>query len=347
MANNPTSYCRVSIVVCILAKDEAGVIGNSLAQLSRQSFVKNGTEVIDIHVVANGCTDNTVDIGRSCQELFDNNRVRYFVHDLRVSGKSRTWNWAVHEFVRTSVEFIVFIDADITFLHDAVVAEMLACLRSKPARAVCSGFPVKDVGLKSKKTLLDRFSVLVSVQSQKAGVINGSLYIARAPYLQDIWLPDQTPGEDGFLNAMVTTRGFTQPPDPTLICTAATPTHSFKAHRPLEFVTHERRMIVGTMINRWIFEHLWSLGLPSPAGSLIRDWNEFDPEWVEKLVRQRAAEKLWLIPKGILLGRFKRKSVWWKQMAYIPVAAAATLLTVPPAILANKRLKELGAATTW
>lgn len=342
-------YSRVSIAICILAKNEGRVIAESLAQLAKQSIIHSDDEDIDIHVVANGCTDDTVEVARLNHRLFYDSRTKLHVHDLNPGGKSRAWNRAVHELICRSSEYIVFLDADITFADNDVLTLMLNCLKDHPEPAAISGFPVKDVSLNSKKSVFDRFSLMVSERSRERGAINGSLYVVRARFLVETWLPDQTPGEDGFLNAMLTTRGFTKTPDSTLVTTPTSPTHSFQAHNPLGFLFHERRMIVGTMINRWIFEHLWSLSLTLPAGPLIRDWNRVDPGWVERLVHKRIDGHSWLIPNAILFGRFKIRGPqsYWKKATYIPIATAATLLTLLPAILANKRLKEVGATSTW
>lgn len=340
----------MSIAVCILAKDERTTLGQSLAQLAKQTFIANESEGVDVHVVANGCTDDTVEIARRCRGLFEGSHANLHVHDLQPGGKSRAWNRAVHELVSANVKYFVFIDADITLANNAVIAEMLACLKSNPRLVACTGFPVKDVILKPKKNIIDRFSLVVSDRTRSVGAINGSLYVARAHGLRETWLPDQTPGEDGFLNAMLTTAGFTRAADLRMIAAPSKPTHSFHAHGPLEFVSHERRMIVGTMINCWIFEHLWSLKLQSSAGPWIRDWNKTDPGWVDRLVGQRTQKQSWLISNEILFGRFKGIAAvksWWKKAVYLIIAAAATLLTLPPAFLANKRLKERGASATW
>ena len=339
----------MSIAVCILAKDEEERIGASLAQIARQSFIRDGCDTIEIHVVANGCTDYTAVVASGCSELFDGARATLHVHDLQPGGKSRAWNRAVHELVDDSVENFVFVDADVTFVDEQVIAEMLARLKADTHLAALSSFPVKDVDIKARKNALDRFSLIVSSRTRHVEVINGQLYVARAHALREIWLPDQIPGEDGFLNAMLSTRGFTHPADPSLVSAMTEPTHYFHSHRPLEFVSHERRMIVGTMINRWIFEYLWSLGSLTPAGQLIRDWNQTDTAWVDRLVGQRAVMTKWLIPNTILFSRFRRRGgrPFWKHATYVPVAAAAFLLTLPPAILANKRLKEVDAASTW
>jgi glycosyltransferase involved in cell wall biosynthesis len=251
--------------------------------------------------------------------------------------------------VDPSVEYLVFVDADITFTDEKVIDELLAALQAQPDAEICSGYPLKEVGAKSRKSPLDVFSLAVSERSQQPGVVNGQLYVARASALEEIWLPDETPGEDGFLNAMVTTHGFTVLPVRGKVIGFHRPTHYYRTHRAFGFFAHERRMIVGTLINIWIFEYLWSLRLTSPAGHLIRQWNESDPEWVERLIRQRTASRSWLVPKSILLGRFAESSSkpWWKRAGSFPLAIAATMLTIPPAIAANAKLKQRGAASTW
>ena len=339
----------MTIAVCILAKDEGKLIGQCLRELALQSLIRNRAEVIEIHVVANGCTDNTVAVAQGCAELFADSRASLHVHDLHPGGKSRAWNRTVHELVSPDVQTFIFLDADVTVANENVLNELLSRIRRDAQLAGFSGFPVKDVAIKSDKSLLDRFSLLVSSGTRHLDVINGSLYVARASALHDIWLPDEIPVEDGFLNGMLSTRGFTQPADPSLVSATSEPTHYFHSHSPLEFVAHERRTIVGMMINRWLFEYFWSLELDQPVGHLIREWNDEDPAWVDKFVMRQAANARWLIPNAILFGRFKRHPgrSFWKYAATLPIALAATASTLPPAILANKRLKQLGAAATW
>jgi len=339
----------MSIAICILAKDEAGCISDILAQLARQSLISGDQMDVDIHVVANGCSDDTVALALTQAALFHCKRAELHVHDIHPAGKSRSWNIAVHELVDPSAEIVIFIDADITLIDDQVLGLLLASLEGQPTAEVCSGFPVKDISAKPSKSPLDRFSLKVSEHSRYEGAINGSLYVAKGAALREIWLPNQTPGEDGFLNALLVTRGFTEPPDPKIVISADQPTHYYKSHRPFDFFLHERRMIVGTMINIWIFEHLWSLKLTAPAGLLIRDWNGADPKWVEKLVERHARNQHWLVRNAIMFRRFTGRAgkPLWKRAAYVPIATAATILTLPAAVAANRRLKALGAADTW
>lgn len=339
----------MTVAVCILAKDEAGRIGSMLEGLASQRILREMGSSVEVHIVANGCTDNTATVARACANLFAGHGTKFDVHDLAQGGKSRTWNRTVHQIASAEVDRFVFCDADIEFVDEHIIAEMLEQLETSPEILVCAGYPVKNVDASGAKSVLDRLSLAVSRQTRSVNAISGQLYAAVASELREIWLPDETPGEDGFLNAMVNTRGFTRERGHQVIRGHPRPTHFYENLGPRDFVQHERRLIVGTVINRWIFEHLWSLRLTEPAGPQIRIWNETQPDWVERIIRRRAQGKRWLIPNAITLGRFQtnRRQPWWKRVAFLPLAAAATLMTIPPAISANRRLKLFGAATTW
>lgn len=335
------------ISICILAKNEAETIGRMLLQVSRQTLAARRDVAIHLHVVANGCTDETAAAATACAHSFDGTSVELIVHDLQQGGKSRAWNTAVHELTDPDTELFVFLDADVTLLSDTVIADLVTELERSSVPA-CGGYPIKDVAAKTRKSHLDRFTLAVSARAKPVSVINGSLYAIRADVAREIWLPNHVPGEDGFLNAMVTTRGFTTPIGKYNVRTAQNPTHSFKAHSASEFFAHERRMIVGTVINRWIFEHLWSLNLKEPAGPLIRRWNEEDPDWVEKIISRRSQGRSWVIPEQITLGRLSgREGSWLREITALPIKGLATLLTLPPAIAANGILKRRGATQTW
>ena len=335
------------VAICIIAKDEERCIARALAQVSTQSLLRS-TCAVEVHVVVNGTSDATVSKAESVRGQIEAAGATLTVHDLQPAGKSRAWNRAVHELLNRKIDTVMFMDADIELSSEAVFQRVVAILADMPEVKASSGFPLKDLSRKVDRSALDSFSLAVSRESRSEGAINGSLYAARMVVLQDIWLPDETPGEDGFLNAMVTTGGFTHPPDPASVRTSETPTHFYKAHDALNFFNHERRMIVGTIINRWIFEHLWALGSRDPIGAIICRWNEEDPQWVEDLIRKRIGGRWWLVPNAILFGRLKQsRGGVMRSLAYLPAGLAASLLTIPPALMANRRLKKMGAAETW
>ena len=82
---------------------------------------------------------------------------------------------------------------------------------------------------------------------------------------------------------------------------------------------------------------------------MIRDLNEREPDWVERIVRERSKDERWLIPNAILFGRMKTRTgePIWRRAAFFPIAVAATAMTIPPAIAANRLLKRAGAAKVW
>nr|WP_314445858.1 glycosyltransferase family A protein [uncultured Sphingomonas sp.] len=338
---------QVRLAICILARNEAKNIGKTLTQLSEQSLFADRAYAIEVHVVANGCTDNTAATAAEwCQTFVDRTAILK-VHDIRQGGKSRAWNVAVHELLKGN-EFIVFVDADIEFVDRGVLAGLLSKLRSSAALAVLSGYPVKDISRKERGGFLDRFSLAISSASRQPDVINGSLYAARLQDIEKIWLPNDTPGEDGFLNAMVTTEGFTKPIVQGRVVSASQPTHYFKAHTVSEFFAHERRMLVGTMVNRWIFEYLWAQKRTVQAGRDIALWNESSSDWVDRIVADKTRGKRWLIPQAILLSRFRGFYAGGvKSLAMFPIRVAAVVVSLFPAIAANRVLRRKGANKIW
>lgn len=339
----------VRLAALVFAKNEAASIPVLIAQLKQQTLFHRDNIVIDVHVVANGCTDNTAQSATDASPQLAATNANLTVHDLKQGGKSRSWNIAVHDFVDRQAELLLFIDSDIKFCSETILDELVTKLVDTTNASACSGYPVKDILLKNRKSLLDRFSLAVSSEGQATGAINGSLYVVRAEAVSNVWLPDETPGEDGFLNAMLTTHGFTEAPEPGTVVSMPRPTHYYKAHKATDFVMHERRMIVGTMINCWIFEHLWSLGLSEPAGPFIREWNTNRPDWVERVIQQRTLAKKWVISNDVTFGRLRMRKdeAIWRWPLRLAYGGLATLLTIPPAIAANRRLKQVGAASTW
>ncbi len=338
------------ISICILAKNEAHNIARILQQLAAQSLLNGGDHQIEVIVAANGCTDDTAAQANGQRALLNAlPGVSLVAHDLPFGGKSRTWNHAVHNLARNDTDLFVFVDADIELAAESVLAAMLDWLLAHGEAVAKTGRPTKDIARKARKSPLDRFSLAVSGKAGYSRAINGSLYMARAAALREIWLPDETPGEDGFLNAMVHTRGFSTQPDDNLVGQAEQPTHFFKAHSVRDYFAHERRMIAGTIINRWLFEHFWSLQPTSPVGVLIAEWNAKDPQWVQKIIEKNVATRWWLIPNDAIFMRFKgpAKVGWTRFLLRLPLSLAATALTIPPAIAANAALKRKGSAGMW
>lgn len=342
------SGAPIQLAMIILAKDEASKLAHFFEQLAKQSLCVNRDVKLTLYLAANGCTDRTAAIAREqAQKYLHPHGVMSVIFDWEKPGKSRSWNRLVHDVLPPGLDYIVAIDADIEFADTSILASMLDHIRASPTLQVLSGSPAKDSVRKARPTLVNRFSNSASRLGGYTGVINGSLYLAKAQCLKEIWLPDETPGEDGFLNAMVMTRGFSRPALPNVVMQMPEPTHYFEDHSPASFFAHEKRMIVGTTINRWIFEYLHSLELSEPAGPLIQRLNREEPDWVEQIIAKQSARK-WIIPRALLFRRLLPKGgLTASYLLRLPILILATALTLPPALEANKALKKRGASSLW
>ena len=339
---------RFYLAIVVLAKNEERNIERFIDSLATQTLFDRDNIQTSLYVVANGCSDQTAKIAReSASKALHFRGVKSEIFDWATPGKSRSWNRVIHEVLPNDVNYIMAMDADIEFVDVFVLAAMFDEIRRDHKLQVVSGFPIKDTARKARPTLIDRFSMSISGLTRYSGAINGSLYLATTSCLSEIWLPDETPGEDGFLNAMVMTRGFSRASQPDIVMQMSQPTHFFESHSPVSFFAHERRMIVGTMINRWIFEYLHSLQLSEPAGSFIQRLNREEPEWVSRIIAERSAGK-WLIPRALLFRRLKPKQgLTASYLLRLPVLLLATAVTLPPALTANRALKKRGAASSW
>lgn len=348
-------YCKESanrlmlISLCIIAKDERAYIAGLIQSIAEQSLLLK-PYALELVVICNGCIDDTAEVARNAMEkMFCETKIANRVVVTRESGKARSWNLAVHNVFNPAAEFCIFMDADIQFANTHVLAELIAKLKKDVELAAVSGWPVKDIMLKPRQSLIDRFSLKVSSQTPAPNSVNGSLYAARTKELRSIWLPVPTPGEDGFLSAMIHTHGFSQPAQLERIQRADRPTHYFEAHSISGFFQHERRMTIGTTINGWICEKMWSEQHSTSAGPVIRDWNENDPAWVSKLVSSKVAGRFWALPTRLLIWRLYnlRGAGIIKALGRVPFSIVATLLNIWPCIQANRALKRQGSANIW
>lgn len=349
---------RVKISIGLLAHNEQDVIEDTIRSLLGQtifaaelvtSFIVDTLEVI---CIPNGCTDRTEEIAVSIlAKAPQSENARFIVKSYERAGKARAWNLYVHELSSAEVDFLILMDADIRFASSNVLELLVERLLSDRAALVATDQALKATKLKASYSISDRASLAASQQAVDENAITGQLYCARASELRRIWMPLDLPVEDGFLAAMIVTNGFTIEARPGVISKVVEAAHYFDVHEDVfGFLRHEQRIVVGSVINSWIFSRLWLEGRSGHVGPFIEQQNKVNPSWVEDLIsRELAARGSWVIPKGFVLKRLRglRGLGVRKFIERLPIAVAATPLQTLACIMANKRLRQSGASRFW
>ena len=340
----------------ILAHNEAKVIARTIASLAGQSILDPacaaalGIDAIAVVVVPNGCSDDTAAVAAAALAGLPAH-VATSVHDLAAPGKSNAWNEYVHAISPADATLLALMDADIEFASADVLERLVRRLNEDPVCKVATDRAVKDFRHKRFMTPLDRLSRRVSAQQTGQGGLCGQLYCGRADALRRIWLPQGLPVEDGFIAAMLVTEGFSRPSDARAIACVADAAHYYEPVTDVAgFVRHEARIIVGSVINTWLFTILWEAGKHGHTGAFIRRRNAENPRWVEDLcAEEKAARGNWLVPQTFVSWRFAplRRQPLGRMAVRAPVALAATLAALPAVLRANAILRRSGASSHW
>lgn len=347
------------LVIGMLAHNEARAIGATLASLSRQTVLDParwpalGLAGVEVIVVPNGCTDETAAVARQALAGLPPGVVAT-VQPLAEAGKANAWNRFVHDLSRPDATLLALMDADIEFGAADVLERLVARLGAAPPCSVATDHPVKDYRGK-RLTPFNYLSRGVSARNVEQhggdGGLCGQLYCSRASRLRQVWLPLDLPVEDGFLAAMLGSRGFTAPPGTDPIVAVPGTWHFYEPLTgPTAFVRHEARILVGSIINAWLFALMWDAGERGDAGDYVRRRNAEDPRWVESVCEaHRQASGRWLVPGAFLWWRLAplRRLPLLKRVARTPIALAAVIASLPAVLRANAILRGAAASRHW
>ncbi len=357
-------YDQVIITIGILAFNEAESIERMIKSLFRQNILQEAQSqyAIEIIVVPNGCNDETALIAREVlADLTQDNTVTnlsYLVHEVKQPGKSNAWNILIHELSNPKTDYIFVMDTDIELIHQSTLQSMIETLQKDSQAQVTVDKPIKDIFLKKRKNLTEKFSLSISklsgfkARENEAAWICGQLYCSRAAILRRIWLPVNLLVEDGFLYNAIVTNLWQSPPQPNKVILASKASHSFVAYTNIfSLLRHEIAVICGNAVNDLIAENfVQNKNQVQNIGQLIRQRNEQNSHWVNDLIQTRIAEKgWWLIPRFILIRRFlslQNKPIG-KSVLLFPLALASFFLDLILSIKANFDLSKGYGLNYW
>jgi len=324
---------RKTVSIGIFAHNEADNIIQTLDSLAGQDIFNDTTSfdvVVQVSVVANGCTDKTVEISAAYLE-----KTSAFVGkvlEIDKPGKSNAWNKFIHSADSLSADYFVCMDSDITFGSCDVISSLLEALANSKEANLSIDIAQKDTVLKSQKSFIEHMSLFFSgLMKQGSSAVAGSLYCARGDSLRKITMPEGLPVEDGFLRAMLVTELFTQKDNNQRILVVDDVCHYFTPDPSIKSLfRHEERLLIGTFINSVIYGYLWkevaSTGID--AGSLVAKNNQENPDWVEGLIDTYRESHNPLIPKHFYRKYWER----WKTLSITKKIISFPVICVASAI---------------
>lgn len=354
----------MNISIGILAYNESAIIRATLHSLLEQSLFNQPDSgmVIEIVVVPNGCTDDTAAISRATlEELVKpsvHTNVNWRVCEVEQAGLANAWNLFIHEFSEPKADYLFVMSADIQLLDTQTLRSMIEALETRPEAWVSVDKRIKDVAIKENKSLMEQLSTLASGLSGSNAVegsaawISGQLSCTRAKVLRRIWLPTTLPTDDAFIYTMIVTDFLKTPEEPERVILAGSASHAFEAYTDIgRLLRHEKWLIFGQTVNQLLYADLLANSNEQQDVSwLIKERNEQDPFWLNKLVKFAVKEKGgWLIPKFILIRRFQSLlyKPFYKAILLFPLAAIAFVIDLILSIQVNSELHSKGGVGYW
>jgi glycosyltransferase involved in cell wall biosynthesis len=277
------------ISIGVLAHNEAGVVDRMLAGLARQTIFTRADFDVRLHVVPNGCTDDTAErargvVGRPDIQATIRNA---YVHEIERKGKGNAWNALIHDFVDPATSLMLMIDADISFPEDNSCELVVNRLIEQPDVVVAIDRVVSDLSLVAEPGIIDRLLLAATGTEHDSAIsITGHFYCGRFDVLRTIRMPSEIIGEDGFLRAMTLTTNLTTDEDLSRLSMVREARHVYKSERNLSSIfRHQVRQTVGTIMNIVLFGHLRAMLVSEPdLGTYVQRRNAQDPTWLHDLV---------------------------------------------------------------
>lgn len=265
----------------LFAQNEAAGIADMLRHLAAQDVSGAAGWDVRLHVLCNGCTDDTV-----AQAQFAAPEGA-LVHDLPEGGKSRTWNRFVHHLARRDADVVVFCDTGIRWPDAGAVRRLAEGVLARPDLHVLNSQPVKDISVAGPQGMVQRLiAASAGGLDDWRRVICGQFYAMPGPAARRYILPIGLPVEDGFLHAMIVTDRFTAADDDALIDGLEGAWHIYPSERTVAgLIRHQTRLVMGSAVNAAVFRHLKAEGFERIAKELSRA--AADEAWLPGVLRLR------------------------------------------------------------
>lgn len=356
----------LKLSVGVVAWNEESSIVDALQSILKQTVFRNARSMgfeTELIVIANGCTDNTVDV---TAEFFEKMRgefpqisgVRLRLEEVPEAGFANAWNLLAHTVSRPDADFIYFVNADIVIDQPDAFEWMLNELQKSAIMQVVSPVGRKHIEAAKCKTLYDRLNLAVTrfTEKNQTAQVRGHCFCARAAAIRSVWLPKRFPGAvDGAFKRMIVSSMASEADNPERIGLARNASYTFEAYRTFTDIYHRRvRLFVGQTFIEALMRHLKIMRAEQPALNLaayLRARDENDPSWLHRLVQLNIYVKGLYATMPSLWFRFRfwknPKIGSFKKITMLPVAVVAFLFDIPVFLSAAWRLKTGNVSNVW
>jgi hypothetical protein len=345
----------IPVAIGIVARNEEAGIGATLSSLFEQSFFVKLMErgwKCQIFVLANGCTDRTVEVS---QQIFDAQMAKHSARaafqasavELAERGKINAWNQFVHGLSPKEARYLFLMDSDIIIHRPETLWNMLSALETDPEASIAVDRPCKHLLFKARKSIWDQLSLAVSqLTTSSEAQLCGQLYCIRAAVARNIYLPkDLTACEDGYIKTLVCTDFLTRPLEPRRIRLAEAAEHTFEAYcSPAAIIKNQKRQIMGqTIVHVLVDGYLKNQPPSERTAESLRQKDQANPGWLKDLIREHLHRTRfwWCLYPGMSSLGFKRLNKFQinLRLACLPAALASSVLTLASGLLAFEALR--------
>ncbi len=297
------------VCVGVLAHNEAVGIATMVGRLVEQSLLRDESRIVEVVVVANGCSDDTfVRAVEACERVGgEGSRVKACVRVVEIKervGKVGAWNAFVHK-LSTDADVLVLVDADVSFSSVDHLTEGVELLEANPEAWVAAPWTERVV---DPVTWVTRIAGASGGFPFDKDAFGGQNYTIRANVARQIVLPPGVLVDDGFLKAMVTTDMFTWNRADRVV----------RMHNKIRFIAestirglfaHEVGLTMGMAINAYIFEYFHAHQTEQfDALAWLRSNYERDPLWLKGFIASEVKKRgIETVPVSI---RKRRQSKW-------------------------------------
>lgn len=199
---NLVMYSNNKYIINIMAHNEEDTIKEAINTVLNQEVEKES--VIEIHVFANACSDNTEEIVRKIAETNSN----IYLHSIKEKGKVNALRECIHYFKNErclglieSYDRLFFIDADAVIPEKNVLLMLGKKLNSSQNLYLVSALPVPESCYnQSTDFVSELFRIRYHLQNSfKKNLVRGACNVVRWSALQRIVFPEDLLSTDMFI----------------------------------------------------------------------------------------------------------------------------------------------------